>query len=117
MATLSGAVQGTTPSVTFNLPFDTSTIENCEIYFGQDDELLVTKGYNDCTLSGTTLTVRLTQSDTLQFDPEEKVQIQARFRYNDGNVEATDIKKIKVGDLLSDARISKDRAAAQQEDE
>lgn len=117
MATINGTIQGTTPTIIFNLPFDVSVIENVEVYFGQEDELLVTKGYNDCTLSGTTMTVRLNQSDTLQFDPDEKLQIQARFRYNSGEVEATNITKIKVSDLLSDARISKDRAAAQQEDE
>lgn len=117
MATLNGAIQGTTPTIIFNLPFNVSDIENCEVYFGQNDELLVTKGYNDCTLSGTTMSVTLLQSETLQFDPEEKLQIQARFRYNDGNVEATDIAKIKVGDLLSEARISRDRAAAQGGDE
>lgn len=117
MATLSGAVQGTTPTIVFNLPFEVSTIENCEIYFGQNDELLLTKGYNDCILSGTTMTVRLFQSDTLQFDPEEKLQIQARFRYSDGTTEATNITKIKVGDLLSEAVISRDRSAAQERDE
>ena len=110
MATLSGAIQGTTPTIIFNLPFEVSTIENCEVYFGQNNTLLVTKGYNDCILSGTTLTVKLTQSDTLQFDPEEKLQIQARFRYSDGTAEATNITKIKVVDLLSESIISKDRA-------
>lgn len=117
MAKISGAIQGTTPTIVFNLPFNVSTIENCEVYLGQNDELIVTKGYNDCTLSGTTLTVQLTQSETLQFDPEEKLQIQARFRYVDGMVEATNITKVKVGDLLSEARISAERSAAQEEDE
>ena len=117
MATLNGAIQGTTPTVVFNLPFDTSTIKNVEIYFGQDDTTLVTKGYNDCVMSGNTMSVTLFQSDTLQFDPEEKLQIQARFRYFDDIVEATSIAKVKVGDLLSEAKISKDRATAQTEDE
>lgn len=105
-------IQGTTPTVTFNLPFDVSTIKNCEVYFGQNDELLVTKGYNDCVLSGTTLSVTLKQADTLRFDPSEKLQIQLRFRYTDDSVDATEIIKGKVGDLLSDAKISKDRAPA-----
>ena len=105
-------IQGTTPTVTFNLPFDVSTIKNCEVYIGQNDELLVTKGYNDCVLSGTTLSVTLKQKDTLQFDPAEKLQIQIRFRYNDDSVDATEIIKGKISDLLSDAVISKDRSPA-----
>ena len=105
-------IQGTTPTVTFNLPFNVSTIKNCEVYFGQNDELLVTKGYNDCVLSGTTLSVTLKQKDTLQFDSAEKLQIQIRFRFTDDSVDATKIIKGKVEDLLSDAPISKDRSPA-----
>lgn len=108
-------MQGTTPTITFNLPFDVSTIENLEVYFGQNDELLVTKGYNDCVLSGTTMQLTLKQKDTLQFDPDTKLQIQVRFRYTDGSVDATGIIKCKVGDLLSDAVISADRSAADTE--
>ena len=108
-------IQGTTPTVTFNLPFDVSTIQNCEIYFGQNDELLVTKGYNDCVLSGTTMQLTLKQKDTLQFDPAEKLQIQIRFRYTDNSVDATSIIKCKVGDLLSDAVIRAERSAADTE--
>ena len=117
MATINGAIQGTTPTIVFNLPFNVSVIENCEIYFAQNDELVVTKGYNDCILSGNTMTVQLFQSDTLQFDPEEKLQIQVRFRYTNGTAEATNITKVKVGDLLSDAVISSERSAAQEGDE
>ncbi len=105
-------IQGTTPTITFNLPFDVSTIQNCEVYFGQNDELLVTKGYNDCVLDDQTLQVTLKQSDTLQFDPSEKLQIQIRFRYTDGSVDATEIIKGKIGDLLSDSIIKEDRSPA-----
>lgn len=105
-------IQGTTPTVTFNLPFDVSTIKNCEVYFGQNDELLVTKGYNDCVMEDQTLQVTLKQKDTLQFDPAEKLQIQVRFRFNDDSVDATEIIKGKISDLLSDAVIKKDRSPA-----
>ena len=27
-------ILGTTPKITFNLPFDTSIVEYCEVYFG-----------------------------------------------------------------------------------
>lgn len=110
-------IQGTTPTVTFNLPFDVDTIENCEVYFGQNDELLVTKGYNDCVLSGNTLSVTLKQRDTLNFDPAERLQMQLRFRFNDGSVDATKIIKGKVDDLLSDATISEERSPADTEEE
>lgn len=113
----SGAIQGTTPTVVIHLPFDVSTIENLEVYFGQNGETLVTKGYNDCVLSGNLLQVKLKQRDTLAFDEEEKLEIQARFRFTDDTVEATTIGKVKVGELLSSAVIGKDRTPADTEEE
>lgn len=101
-------IRGTTPTITFNLPFDVSTITNCEVYFGQNDELLVTKEYDDCTLSGTTLSVTLDQEDTLQFDDDEKLQMQIRFVFTDGTVDATSILKGKVGKILKDGEIDVD---------
>ena len=110
-------IRGTTPTVTFNLPFNVSTIKNLEVYFAQNDETLFTKGYNDCVLSGTTVQVTLKQKDTLMLDEEEKLQIQVRFRFTDDSVDATEIIKGKVGELLSDAKISGDRAPADTEEE
>lgn len=111
------AIQGTTPILVFNLPFDVSTIENLEIYFGQNGERLFTKGYNDCEMSDTLIQVKLKQRDTLSLDYEEKLEVQARFRFSDGTVEATNKAKIKVGELLSTAAISKDRSPADTEEE
>ncbi len=101
-------IRGTTPSITFNLPFSVSTIKNCEVYFAQDDELLVTKTKNECTLSGNTLTTTLTQADTLKFDDESKVEIQIRFVFTNGSVDATQIIKAKVGRILKDGEIDVD---------
>ena len=99
-------IRGTTPTITFNLPFDTDDINNVEVYFAQNDEMLLEKGYDDCVLSGTIIAVPLTQDDTLLFDYEEKLQIQLRFMYNDQRVEATQVLKGKVGQLLKDGVIN-----------
>lgn len=110
-------IRGTTPTITFNLPFDVSTIQNLEVYFAQNDERLFTKGYNDCVLSGTTLSVTLKQKDTLKLDAEEKLQVQVRFRFTNGTADATKIIKGKVEELLSDEPISAERADADTEEE
>lgn len=99
-------IRGTTPDITFNLPFNVSTINNVEVYFSQNDNLLLEKGYDDCTMSGTTLVVPLTQEETLLFDEEEKLQIQVRFMFTDGSVDATDIVRGKVGKILKDGVIN-----------
>lgn len=107
-------IRGTTPTVTFNLPFDVSTIKNCEVYFAQNDNLLFTKGYNDCVLDDRTLSVTLKQKDTLLLDEEEKLQIQIRFRFTNDTVDATEIIKGKVGKLLSDSPIYSKRTDAEE---
>ena len=101
-------IRGTTPTVTFNLPFSVSTLKNCEVYFAQNDELLVTKTKDDCTLSGTTLTTTLTQAETLLFDDDEKLEVQARFVFTNGTVDASQIIKGKVGRILKDGEIDVD---------
>ena len=98
-------IRGTTPTITFNLPFNVSDINNVEVYFAQNDELILQKNYDDCTLSGTTLIVPLTQEDTLKFDTDLKLQVQVRFVFTDGSVDATGIMKGKVGQILKDGVI------------
>lgn len=105
---MASTIRGTTPTVTFNLPFNVDIIRNCEVYFGQNDELLVTKEMSECVLDGTTLAVTLSQSDTLAFDEEEKLQLQIRFVFTDGSVDATNILKGKVGKILKDGEIDVD---------
>ena len=100
--------RGTTPTVTFNLPFEVSEIKNVEVYFAQDGENLVTKEMADCTLDGKTLAVTLTQAETLSLDTDEKLEMQARFVFKDGSVDATDIIKSKVKEILKDGEIDVD---------
>lgn len=97
--------RGTTPTITFNLPFNVSTVRNVEVYFAQNDGLVFEKDMEDCVLSGTTLAVTLTQAETLLLDDEEKLKIQARFVFTDGSVDATEIIKGKVKEILKDGEI------------
>ena len=96
--------RGTTPTIVFTLPFNVSEINNVEIYFSQDDELLLTKTMDECVLAGNTITVTLSQQDTLALD-ELKTEIQVRFMFNDGSVEATGIAKTKIQKILKDGEI------------
>lgn len=101
-------IRGTTPTITFNLPFDVSEIRNCEVYFAQNDELLVTKEIEDCVLDGRTLSVTLSQEDTLAFDDDAKLEMQIRFVFTNGTVDATQIVKGKIGRILKDGEIDVD---------
>lgn len=100
--------RGTTPTITFSLPFNVNTVRNVEVYFAQNDELVLEKSMDECVLSGTTLAVTLSQADTLLLDDEEKLQIQVRFVFTDGSVDATEIIKGKVKEILKDGEIDVD---------
>ena len=102
--------RGTTPTIVFHLPFNVSTIHNVEVYFAQDDELIIEKKMSDCILSGTTLSVTLTQADTLAFstDGNGRVEMQLRFVFTDGSVDATTIIKEKAKKILKDGEINVD---------
>lgn len=102
--------RGTTPTIVFHLPFNVSTIHNVEVYFAQDDELIIEKKMSDCILSGTTLSVTLTQADTLAFSTDDngRVEMQLRFVFTDGSVDATTIIKEKAKKILKDGEINVD---------
>lgn len=105
---MASTIRGTTPTLVFNLPFLASTVKYCEVYFAQEDNLLLTKTYSDCTLSEKKLQLTLSQEDTLKFDDEQRLQIQIRFVFNDDSVNATSIIKAKIGKILKDGEIDVD---------
>ena len=44
----------------------------------------------------------LTQDETLKFDADEKMLVQCRFAFTNGNVDATDIIKTRLKDILDE---------------
>jgi hypothetical protein len=67
---------------------------------------VIEKTMGDCVLSGTTVQTTLTQSETLALDEESKLEVQMRFVFTDGSVDATNIVKDKVKKILKDGEIS-----------
>lgn len=57
---------GSTPTYTFTLPFTVDNIAEAKVTFSQGG-VSVSKKFKDCTAAGNTLTVRLSQEDTLSF--------------------------------------------------
>lgn len=100
--------RGTTPTLTFNLPFNVEEIRYCEIYFSQNDNLVIEKTMEDCVLEDNKLRVTLSQADTLLFDEDEKAEVQIRFVFTNGTVDATEVIKDKVKKILKDGEIDGD---------
>ena len=100
--------RGTTPPLTFEVPFDPSRAKRLWITFAQDDKELFTIEKDDCTFDGNVINVTLTQEQTLSFSPDLYVQMQIRVAF-DGedfdNAQASNVITAEVKEILKDGVI------------
>ena len=97
--------RGTTPTLRFRIPFDTSAINVMYITIAQNGEIVLDKEKDDCVLEGETITLRLTQADTLRLTEEYPVEIQMRCRLHDGNALASRTIRTTASAILKDGEI------------
>lgn len=97
--------KGTTPSLTFKLPFEVAMLANAKITLCQEDVQLEKK-LCDCETTEDSLTVKLTQEETFMFDCNSIVKAQLRVVTVSGDALASDIFKILVSQCLDDEVIS-----------
>ena len=83
--------EGTTPTHTFTIPFDITLISKLRILYSQNNEVLITKELGDCTVLDNAVEVKLTQQETLAFDPRYNVEIQLRVLTAGGDALSSDI--------------------------
>ena len=93
--------RGTTPTHTFEIPFDFSFVKNIKIIYSQDDIKILTKSLADCTPNGKSFSVRLTQRETLNFAADKPVQIQIRLLTSAGDALSSTIEKVQTLDSLT----------------
>ena len=70
--------RGTTPTITFTLPFDGGNITALHLCFVQQGEIVLEKDLYACEIKGNTLQVALTEEETLRFDAGAMVEMQLR---------------------------------------
>lgn len=97
--------RGTTPTLTFNIPFDTADITDLHIAFAQKKEVVLEKGLEDCVLNENTITVTLTEDDTLALTQNQNVEIQIRCACN-GTIMASTIMTTVVNRILKEGRLN-----------
>ena len=96
-------IRGSTPTHEFTVPFETKSIEKLEISYAQNDIVLFTKHKEDCILDGYTVTLSLTQEETLLFDAEKRyVQIQMRVKTGGEEVSISEIITVEIKKALFD---------------
>lgn len=94
--------RGTTPTHTFTIPFDTSTLATIRVIYAQLGRIILVKTGDEVSASGNTVTVRLTQEDTLKFNCSHPVEIQIRVVTPAADVHNSDIMNMSVDRCLED---------------
>jgi hypothetical protein len=89
-------IQGTTPTHTFTLPFDTSNVKDIMITYIQDGDIIFVKKLKDCTLNNTKILVDLSQADTFALQHEYLLTIELKVLTTNNKV---------VGDTFENLRI------------
>lgn len=100
-------IRGTTPTLEFTLPFDTSLIAEMYVTIAQGEKTVLEKTLSDCNCSGTSVSLTLTQEDTLRLQQQPRLQgeIQIRVRTTAGEAFASDIMSVYVGRILKEGVI------------
>lgn len=98
-------IRGTTPTLEFTLPFGTELLAEAWVTLAQGKTEVLTKELRECTCGDNTLTVRLTQEETLLLNGDRNVEIQVRVRLNSGDALASDIIHVAADRILKDGVI------------
>lgn len=95
-------IRGTTPTHTFNIPFDVSLIDKVRVTYSQCDRVVLMKSMEDCRFEGNAIVLKLSQDDTLLFDELKVVRIQLSVLTMGGDCLKSDIESVSVGECLDD---------------
>lgn len=100
-------IRGTTPTLEFTMPFDTSLIAELYITITQNNATALEKTLSDCNCNDTSVSLTLTQEDTLRLEqkPYSDSEMQIRVRTVAGEALASNIMRIYVGRILKDGVI------------
>lgn len=100
--------RGTTPSHTFTTATDISEASVVYITYKQHGQIVLEKTKEDITFASEgqayTITVGLTQAETLAFD-DSLVAVQIRARFEDARAIASNIINVPVNQILKDGEI------------
>lgn len=97
--------RGTTPTHTFATDIDLTLAEVIYITYEQQGKELIEKEKEDITVESDSLTIKLTQEETLAFDTIADVKIQIRVRFPDGTALASNIMSVPAREILKDGVI------------
>lgn len=102
-------IRGTTPTFTFKIQSSVpvTTLSEAFITFKQLKKVVLEKGLSDCTVDteNNTITLELSQAETLLFEESIMAEVQLRVRLQDNSALASDVKRIDVHRILKEGVI------------
>lgn len=96
--------RGTTPTITYNVDIDLTSALELYVTITEDGVVMVERSINDVTITSKSVSISLTQEETLKFNPG-KVLMQIRARMPDGAALASNIMMGDVAQILKDGVI------------
>ena len=94
--------RGTTPTITFALPIDCGQITALNLCFAQQEQIVLEKNLQDCIINENTLSVMLTEAESLLFD-SKKGMMEMQLRIGCGTTRmASNIMHLSVDRILKD---------------
>lgn len=93
--------QGTTPTHTFRLPCSVTEVKAARVTYAQDDKKVLEKTLDNCAKSGSTLSVTLTQEETLSFKCNASAQVQVHILTTEGKSLVSNIHTFFVCECLT----------------
>lgn len=98
--------RGTTPTFTFDLPIEADTITAASVVFRQAGSVDIEKSLADCAADGQTLTVSLTEEETLSLRSGTVTPLEIQLRIGVGDVRmASQIFTVPVERILKDGAL------------
>jgi hypothetical protein len=96
-------IRGTTPTHVFEIPLDASLVADLRVSYAQGGDALITKKLADVKLEGNTITVRLTEEETLLFDHSKSIAfVQVKVKTTGGDVLSSRIMNFNVFEALNE---------------
>lgn len=93
-------IKGTTPTHFFTIPFKSSDISKVRVVYGQENNPILVKTNDHCTIQDNLISVTLTQNETFLFDAEKSLEVQVRLLTTNGNALASVPKRIGITNCL-----------------
>lgn len=98
-------IRGTTPTLTFKLPFAVDQLAYGFVTFAQNDEVIIDRALADCWCDGYEIRLQLTQEETLSMNENLVTEIQIRAKTLNGDVIASNIIRESTERILKDGVI------------